>query len=247
MSSRENCQFHRSPSPKRLGRFPVDWDNGGDQFCWPSLSFFPNPIPSSSFALKGIQCFVSELSSRSKTRDWLLSSTHSQRICAYKWPLWIEKCLSCSSITSCLIIDGSIHDIIGRMWRLIPILRNIPSYTTHFSLKPHRIWYSQYAQTPSGDGYKVLQAFIRSFIPLFMKGVFLWSTGKTHLDVPELPREEQNLNQGERHRDETKHEIRNGQVHNKDITSSPHGGISSHHIDHHQISNGAHTDHESVE
>ena len=56
-----------------------------------------------------------------------------------------------------------------------------------------------------------------------------------YLKVPELPGQVEDLDEGERHRDEAEHQVRDGQVDDEDVPGRPHRGVTSHHIDHHLL------------
>ena len=56
---------------------------------------------------------------------------------------------------------------------------------------------------------------------------------KNYLKVPELPGQVEDLHEGERHRDEAEHQVRDGQVDDEDVPGCPHGGVPGHHVDHH--------------
>ena len=62
-----------------------------------------------------------------------------------------------------------------------------------------------------------------------------------------MPCQVEYLDEGQRHGDETKHEIRDGQVHDKNVSGRAHGGVPGHHVNHHEVAHWAHDDHESVQ
>ena len=62
-----------------------------------------------------------------------------------------------------------------------------------------------------------------------------------------LPRLVEDLDEGERHRDEAEHQVRDGEVHDEDVPRGPHGRVTHHHEDDEEVAHAADEDHRSVE
>ena len=62
-----------------------------------------------------------------------------------------------------------------------------------------------------------------------------------------LPRLVEDLDEGERHRDEAEHQVRDGEVHDEDVPRRPHGRVAHHHEDDEEVAHAAHEDHGGVE
>ena len=69
----------------------------------------------------------------------------------------------------------------------------------------------------------------------------------THLDIAKLPREVENFDEGERHCDETQHQVRDGQVHHEHVPRRSHRRHARHDVNHHEVAHRAQDDHERVE
>ena len=70
---------------------------------------------------------------------------------------------------------------------------------------------------------------------------------KTYLAVPELPGEEEDLDERERHGDQAKHEVGDGQVDDVDVPRRPHPGVPGHDVDDEEVARRAQGDHDGVE
>ena len=69
----------------------------------------------------------------------------------------------------------------------------------------------------------------------------------TNLNIAELPRDVEDLDEGQGHGDEAEHQVGDGQVHDEDVPGRAHGGVAGHHVDDHEVAHAAEDDHESVE